>query len=97
MHLSLHLTMRREGDATALGLATHLKKPWFVVTLYFMSDVLSILGSLSTAFQTKDLNLLSLEPLTEPAYQCDENLKGDVFKGGYLLELKVSCIQVGRS
>ena len=80
-----------EGDATALGLATHLKKPWFVVTLYFMSDVLSILGSLSTAFQTKDLNLLSLEPLLNQHINALETLKGDVFKGGYLLELKVSA------
>ena len=38
-----------EGNATALGLAMYHK---FCSNTFFMSDFLSILGSLSTAFQT---------------------------------------------
>lgn len=54
----------------------YLKKPNFVVTLFFMSDVL--LGSLSTPFQTRDLNLLSLEPLLNQHINALETLKGDI-------------------
>ena len=53
-----------------------------------MSDVLSILGSLSTAFQTRDLSLLSLEPLINQHINALETLKGDISQGGYLVEMK---------
>ena len=50
-----------EGDATALGLASELAKPMFIIMLYFLSDVLttSTLGALSLAFQKSDLMLSS--------------------------------------
>ena len=50
-----------EGDPTAIGLSKQMAKPEFLVTLYFMSDVLSTLGSLSTTFQERSLNLLAVE------------------------------------
>ena len=80
--LALESKAASEGNATALGLAMYLKKPNFVGTLFFMSDVL--LGSLSTAFQTRDFNLLSLEPLLNQHINALETLKGDIFQGGYL-------------
>ena len=52
-----------EGDATTLGLASELAKPMFIITLYFLSDVLATLGALSLAFQKRDLNLLHVEQL----------------------------------
>ena len=52
-----------EGDATTLGLASELAKPMFIITLYFLSDVLATLGALSLAFQKHDLNLLHVEQL----------------------------------
>ena len=52
-----------EGDATTLGLASELAKPMFIITLYFLSDVLATLGALSLAFQKSDLNLLHVEQL----------------------------------
>ena len=55
-----------------------------------MSDVLSILGGLSTAFQTKDLNLLSIEPLLARRISAIESLKSDIFNGGYMVEMKAT-------
>ena len=52
-----------EGDATALGLAPELAKPKFIITHYFLSDVLDTLGALSKAFKKSDLNLLHIEQL----------------------------------
>ena len=52
-----------EGDATALGLSTHLDKPEFIVNLYFLCDILCTVGSLSTAFQSNQVNLPSIEGL----------------------------------
>ena len=49
------------GDATALGLAKHMATTEFKCLLYFLSDILSVLGSLSVTFQSKDLNLVSME------------------------------------
>ncbi len=46
------------GDATATGLALHLGKPWFIIMVYFLSDVLYTVGSLSTAFQSNNVNLM---------------------------------------
>ena len=80
--LALESKAASEGNATALGLAMYLKKPNFVVTLFFMPDVL--LGGLSTAFQTRDFNLLSLKPLLNQHINALETLKGDIFQGGYL-------------
>lgn len=50
-----------DGDAMALGLSTHMSSAEFKALLWFLSDVLSILGALSVTFQIKDLNLLSIE------------------------------------
>ena len=49
------------GDATALGLSIHLKKPQFTATLLALSDILEILGKMSRVFQSNKLNLLCLE------------------------------------
>ena len=65
-----------EGDALALGLATHLGRPQFIVNLYFLSDVLLTLGDLSSAFQNNQVNLLSIKGLVK-----------DVFKRGYMIIL----------
>ena len=50
-----------DGDAMALRLSTHMSSAEFKALLWFLSDVLSILGALSVTFQIKDLNLLSIE------------------------------------
>jgi len=52
-----------EGDATALGLSIHVKKPTFVATLLILSDVLEVLGTMSRRFQANSLNLFSVERL----------------------------------
>lgn len=74
--LALESEATGESNATALGIAMYLKKPNFVVTLFLMSDVL--LSSLSNPFQTRDLNLLSLEPLLNQHINALETLKGDI-------------------
>ncbi len=50
-----------KGDATAMGLATHLSKPNFVATLLIMSDVLTLPANLSRLLQVSTLNLLYVE------------------------------------
>ena len=64
--MSVKIVLEQEsvlGNATALGLSIHLKKPTFIATLLVLSDVLSVLGNLSRCFQSNSLNLLSVEDL----------------------------------
>ena len=75
-----------EGDATALGLASELAKPKFVVTLYFLSDVLDTLGALSKAFQRSELNLLHIEQLVATHITTLQELKEDPYSGGFMLQ-----------
>ena len=75
-----------EGDATALGLASELAKPKFVVTLYFLSDVLDTLGALSKAFQRSELNLLHIEQLVATHIATLQELKEDPYSGGFMLQ-----------
>ena len=77
-----------EGDATAIGLATQLQSPKFIATLYFMSDVLSTLGKLSTAFQKRGLNLLAVEGILRDHLSVLEKLQADPFSGGHMLCLE---------
>ena len=76
-----------EGDATALGLSTHLDKPEFIVNLHFLCDVLYTVGSLSTAFQNNQVNLLSIEGLVKEKLAALEQLQRDVYQGGYMMTL----------
>ena len=77
-----------DGDAMALGLSTHMSSAEFKALLWFLSDVLSILGALSVTFQTKDLNLLSIERIVDSHLSALRTLKGDPFSGGYMIEFK---------
>ena len=58
-----------DGDATALGLSTYMSSAEFKALLWFLLDVLSTLGALSVTFQTKDLNLLSVERIFDIMFQ----------------------------
>ena len=71
-----------EGDATALGLATELEKPKFVITLYFLSDVPDTLSALSKTFQAGDLNLLHIEQLVTTHITTLQELKEDPYVVG---------------
>ena len=66
-----------EGDSTALGLASELEKPKFVITLYFLSDVIDTLNALSKAFQRSDLNLFHIEQLVATHISTLQELKED--------------------
>lgn len=76
-----------EGDATALGLSTQLGNPEFIVNVYFLSDVLCTLGSLSKAFQSNQVNLIGVEKLVQEKLAALEELKSDVYHGGYMMML----------
>ena len=67
-----------EGDATALGLSIHLKKPTFVVTLLVLSDILAILVKMSLMFQPNSLNLISIEGLVHDYTAALSRLKEDL-------------------
>ena len=77
-----------EGDATAIGLATQLKSPKFIATLYLLSDILSTLGRLSAAFQKRGLNLLSVQGILRDHLSVLEKLQADPFSGGHM-----SCLE----
>ncbi len=88
---SVKLVMEEEaaqGNATALGLSMHLKKPTFIATLLVLSDVLAILGSLSLSFQTNALNLLSVEDLLRDHKAALESLQEYPMCGGHTIGLK---------
>ena len=58
--MSVKLLMEQEataGNAVALGLSLHLRKPTFIATLLILSDVLTVL---SRCCQSNTLNLLSV-------------------------------------
>ncbi|XP_011409071.1 PREDICTED: zinc finger protein 862-like, partial [Amphimedon queenslandica] len=74
-----------EGDATALGLHTQLKKPEFIVNIHFLCDVLDTVGSLSKAFQSNQVNLLGIENLVKEKLSVLEELQNDIYCGGYML------------
>ena len=75
-----------DGDALVLGLFTHLNRPQFIVTLYFLSDVLQILGDLSRAFQNNQVNLISVQGLLDKLSAL-EHIRSNIFQGGYMLAL----------
>ncbi len=69
------------GDATATGLALHLGKPRFIVKLYFLSDVLCTVGSMSTVSQSNNVNLIGVEKLLKDKLHELEELEADVYSG----------------
>ena len=76
------------GDATALGLVTELSKPEFIVVLFLLSDVLWTVAKLSTAFQCSSLNLLNVEKILDSSLSELVVLKGNVYLGGYMMQLR---------
>ena len=74
-----------EGDATTLGLVSELAKPMFIITLYFLSDVLATLGALSLAFQKSDLNL-HVEQLISTHVATLQELNKDPYSGGFMIQ-----------
>ena len=79
-----------KGCAMALGLAKFISTHTFRAQLYFLSDVLSILGILSLTFQTKDLNLLTVEKVITHHVSTLQSLKENPFSGGYMMELETT-------
>ena len=79
---------REGGDAMTSGLSTHTSSAEFKALLWFLSDVLSILGTLSVTFQTKDLNLPSIEKIVNIHLSALDKLKNNPFVGGYMKELE---------
>ena len=61
-----------------------------------MSEVLSILGGLSTAFQRKVLNLLSIEPLFAQHISAFEVITNDILSGGYMAEINETEFMTSR-
>ena len=87
---AVKLVMEQEaatGNATALGLSLYLQKPTFIATMLVLSDILSILGNLSRCFQSKSLNLLSVEDLVRDCKSALGELKEFPLQGGYAREL----------
>ena len=83
---AVKLVMEQEaatGNATALGLSLYLQKPTFIAAMLVLSDVLSILGNLSRCFQSKSLNLLSVEDLVRDCKSALGELKEFPLQGGY--------------
>ena len=88
--VSVKIVLEQEsvlGNATALGLSIHLKKPTFIATLLVLSDVLSVLGNLSRCFQSNSLNLLSVEDLVRDCKSALNELKEYPLQGGYSRDL----------
>ena len=88
-----------KGDATALGLATHLSKPTFVVILLLMSDVLALLANLSRLLQVSTLNLLYVEGNVQDTIHTFEILKDNPFESSYMSMLKeiLDSVEAGDS
>ena len=87
---AVKLVMEQEAAArnvTALGLSLYLQKPTFIATMLVLSDVLSILGNLSRCFQSKSLNLLSVEDLVRDCKSALSELEEFPLQGGYAREL----------
>ena len=85
--MSVKLLMEQEataGNAVALGLSFHLKKP---TTLLILSDVLAVLGNLSRRFRSNTLNLLSVEDLIRHCKSALDELKYNPLQGGYSRDL----------
>ena len=82
------------GDATALGLATHLGKPSFVATLLLLSDILTLLCNLSRSLQISTLNLLNIEGLVKDTIKALNLLKESVFNGSYMTTLEATLESV---
>ena len=58
------------------------------MNLHFLCDVLHIVGSLSTAFQSNQVNLLSIEGLVNEKLAALEQLQSNVYEGGYMMMLE---------
>ena len=58
------------------------------MNLHFLGDVLHIVGSLSTAFQSNQVNLLSIEGLVNEKIAALEQLQSNVYEGGYMMMLE---------
>lgn len=86
-----------DGDATALGLAIALSKPQFLITLWFLSDVISTVASLSRAVQSESLNLLGLEQLVESHISTLSAIRTDPYSGGYMSAAPPEIEEVDRS
>ena len=98
--VSVKLVMEQEaasGNATALGLSLHLKKPTFVATLLVLSDVLAVLGNLSRCFQSNSLNLLSVENIVSDCKAALCELKDHPLQGGYSKEIGDVLVTMGIS
>ena len=78
------------GDAMALGLAKHTSSAEFKSLLYFLSDVLSTLGALSVTFQSRNLNLVSVETIVNNCKSTLVSLKEDPFSGDYMMDLEAN-------
>ena len=59
--------LSHSGDATALGLATLLKRYEFIAGVFFMAEILPILSRLSKTFQLENLNFASVKPALDRA------------------------------
>lgn len=85
------------GNAIALGLSLHLKKPTFVATLLVFSDVLAVLSNLSRCFQSNFLILLSVENLFSDCKAELSELKDHSLQGGYTKEIGDVLVSLGIS
>ena len=70
-----------------MGLSIQLGKPEFIVNLHFLCDVLGILGSLLTAFQSSQVSLVCVESLVKERAVALKELKGNTYLGGYMMML----------
>lgn len=96
--LSVKLVLEQEaasGNAIALGLSLHLKKPTFVATLLVLSDVLAVLGNLSRCFQSNSLNLLSVKNLVSDCKAALSELKEHPLQGGYTCGIGDVLVSLG--
>ena len=72
---SLEREASERTNAQALGLATFVKDPFFVCSLYFLSDILPHLANLSRAFQRKNIDFSLVRPLLVGTKAAIEGLK----------------------
>ena len=77
-HTALITSLEREAsertDATAAGLATFVKTPFFVCTIAMMSDVLPHLNRLSKIFQKTTVDYSLVDPLVASTQVVLQNL-----------------------
>jgi hypothetical protein len=80
---SLEREASERHDAQALGLASFVKDPYFVCSVYFLSDILPHLANLSKAFQRQNIDFSLLGPLlvgTKTAIKSLETTPGNHFQ-----------------